>query len=93
MKPLNKKLIPYSKAFKQVSNVIGKEEALKQLGLVWDCPECFSIDFERGKKSDLSYGLMDLFLWDDSPQGHEYWSEIHCQYWSDTYDQLQLKDD
>ena len=39
MKPLNKKLIPYSKAFKQVSKVLGKEEALKQLGLVWDCPD------------------------------------------------------
>ena len=43
MKPLNKKLIPYSKAFKQVSKVTGKEEALKQLELVWDCPKCFRI--------------------------------------------------
>ena len=85
MKPLNKKLIPYSKAFKQVSKVIGKDEALKQLGLVWDCPECFYVSFEKCNKLDLSYSLMGLFSWHDSPQGHEYWSNIHYQ--------LQLKDD
>ena len=85
MKPLNKKLIPYSKAFKQVSEVLGKEEALKQLELVWDCPECFYVSFEKCNKLDLSYSLMGLFSWYDTPQGHEYWSDIHHQ--------LQLRDD
>ena len=79
MKPLNKKLIPYSKAFKQVSKVIGKEEALKQLGLVWDCPKCFNVDFEKGEKLDLSCRLEGLFSWKDSPQGPVYWSDIYCQ--------------
>ena len=79
MKPLNKKLIPYSKAFKQVSKVLGKEEALKQLGLVWNCPECFNVDFEGGDKLDLSWSLMSLFTWDNSPQGHDYWGDIQDQ--------------
>ena len=83
MKPLNKKLIPYSKAFKQVSKVIGKEEALKQLGLVWDCPECFE-SFKNGK-IDLSQDILWLIDWNLSPQGQDYWSDIHYQ--------LQLKDD
>ena len=84
MKPLNKKLIPYSKVFKQVSKVIGKEEALKQLGLVWDCPECFRIMW-NGVKVDLSEDLLYLFAWKKSPQGHEYWSKILYQ--------SELKDD
>ena len=84
MKPLNKKLIPYSKAFKQVSKVQGKEEALKQLELVWDCPKCFRIMW-NGAKVDLSKDLLDLFDWEESPQGQEYWGNIHYQ--------LQLKDD
>lgn len=84
MKPLNKKLIPYSKAFKQVSKVLGREDALKQLGLVWDCPECINILW-NGVKIDLNKNLCSLFLWKESPQG--YW------YWNDIYYQLQLKDD
>ena len=84
MKPLNKKLIPYSKAFKQVSKVLGKEEALKQLGLVWDCPECFRIIW-KDKKINLNTDLLFIFSWKRSPQGHMYWGDIHCQ--------LQLKDD
>lgn len=83
MKPLNKKLIPYSKAFKQVSKVLGKEEALKQLGLVWDCPECIR-GLCNGVKVDLSEDLLYLFSWKRSPQGYEYWMSV-CY-------QLQLKD-
>ena len=85
MKPLNKKLIPYSKVFKQVSRVLGKEEALKQLEIVWECPECFGVDFEEGDKIELSYSLIELFSWEDTPQGHNYWSDVHYQ--------LQLKED
>ncbi len=85
MKPLNKKLIPYSKAFKQVSKVIGKEEAFKQLELVWECPECFGVNFKKGEKIELSYSLIGLFTWENSPQGHDFWSDIHYKF--------QLKDD
>lgn len=77
MKPLNKKLIPYSKAFKQVSRVLGKEEALKQLERVWECPECFNVDFEGGEKVDLNHDLEALFSWKDTPQGPYYWSGIY----------------
>lgn len=84
MKPLNKKLIPYSKAFKQVSKVLGKEEALKQLGLVWDCPECFKALWNNGKV-DLNASLLYLFSWPHTPQGHWYWNDVHYQ--------LRLKDD
>ena len=84
MKPLNKKLIPYSKAFKQVSEVLGKEEALKQLGLVWDCPKCFRVIW-KNRKINLNTDLLFVFSWKRSPQGHKYWSNIHYR--------LQLKDD
>lgn len=76
MRPLNKKLIPYFKAFKDVSKVIGEEEALKQLERVWDCPKCFGY---REEKTNLSEDLIDLFVWMDSPQGHFYWSDINRQ--------------
>lgn len=80
MKPLNKKLIPYSKAFKQVSRILGKEEALKQLERVWECPECFiNVDFEGGDEINLSYSLMRLFSWQRSPQGYHYWYNIYHQ--------------
>ncbi len=82
MKPLNKKLIPYSKAFKQVSKVIGKEEALKQLEIVWECPECFNVDFKKGEKIGLSGHIISLFTWNNSPQGHDYWSDISSQVYS-----------
>ena len=79
MKPLNKKLIPYSKAFKQVSKVIGKEEALKQLELVWDCPECFNRKQREDGEIDLSTDITGLFVWAYSPQGQKYWYNILFQ--------------
>ncbi len=80
MKPLNKKLIPYSKAFKQVSKVIGEEEAFKQLELVWECPECFTVDFGKGEKANLSSGLIELFAWGKSPQGCGYWKKLYTSH-------------
>ena len=38
------------------------------------------------KYSDKEYTLDDLFVWDESPEGHSCWCKLHEEYMRNIYD-------
>jgi len=55
-------------AFEEVSSAIGKEEALEELSKVFP---------DGTDMLDFGVDLLSLFTWEHSPQGHDFWMDIH----------------
>ncbi|CAH9012003.1 conserved hypothetical protein [Vibrio phage 199E37-1] len=57
--------------FKVVAGVIGNDNAKVELDKVIKHDGCFVLSEEAS--------VWGAFAWEDSPQGHEFWSDIACK--------------